>query len=80
MSSCRSCHARIRWAMTPQGKRIPVDAEPVENGNLALHVDVSLDLVAVPVAPGQTFIGDDGKRYVAHFATCDDPARWRKPR
>lgn len=33
---CASCGAPITWAITPAGKRMPVDAEPTPNGNVEL--------------------------------------------
>ena len=29
-AQCGSCHAPVVWAITEKGKRMPVDAEPVE--------------------------------------------------
>ncbi len=34
---CRSCNAELIWATTEKGKQIPLDAEPVENGNIRLE-------------------------------------------
>lgn len=31
-SVCRACGAPIIWAITPRGKRMPVDREPLEEG------------------------------------------------
>lgn len=36
MSSCRVCPASIVWAVTVNGKAIPVDAEPSPDGNVRL--------------------------------------------
>lgn len=32
---CRSCDAEIVWAILPSGKAIPLDAQPVPDGNIA---------------------------------------------
>jgi len=29
LSECRSCHAPIVWTTTSNGKRMPVDADPI---------------------------------------------------
>lgn len=34
--SCSSCGAPMLWAVTERGKRMPVDAEPVESGKFLL--------------------------------------------
>lgn len=33
---CSSCNAEIWWAVTPAGKRMPVDVQPVEGGNVVM--------------------------------------------
>lgn len=66
MSRCRSCAAEITWVKTTAGKMIPLDVEPVDQGNIVL-VD------GRAVVTGQaTLLGDEGPRYVAHFVTCPD--------
>jgi hypothetical protein len=77
-ATCRSCGAAIRWATTASGKRMPLDRDPVDDGNLALIIDVGLDVVAVPVAPRQALLDDDGRRFVSHYATCPDAEQWRR--
>jgi hypothetical protein len=36
MSTCNSCGAAIKWAITTNDKFMPVDAEPSEGGNVEL--------------------------------------------
>jgi hypothetical protein len=81
VSTCRSCGARIRWAVTTAGKRIPVDEQPVDSGNVLLHEapggqDPTATVVGKRVQPG--LFGDDGPRYVSHFATCPNADRHRR--
>jgi hypothetical protein len=62
---CRSCGAEIRWARTVAGKRIPLDPQPVEGGNLApTFGPVGQILVRVVGRPW------NGRRWRSHFATC----------
>jgi hypothetical protein len=64
-SSCRSCGKPIIWAVTPAGKKIPVDVEPVFGGNIALDRDhVDGEMHATFDKPGQR------RLYKSHFATC----------
>lgn len=84
MSSCRSCGASITWAVAESGKRIPVDAQPVANGNLRLSQepgDGSFTIQRARVTGSTIDLldpTDDGARYVSHYATCPDAADWRR--
>lgn len=78
---CRSkeCLARIFWALNPATrKQMPVDAEPVENGNVVL-IDGG-DFPTVEVYGDPAKIPTDAVRYVSHFATCVAAAHWRTRR
>jgi hypothetical protein len=82
MATCRSCGAAVRWVVTTTGKTMPMDAEPVENGNLVI------------VGEGKTRHGDmvpkvqhrdpgelsmlETERFVSHFATCPDAPEWKR--
>lgn len=70
MSVCRSCGAPIRWEVTVNDKRIPLDPEPVANGNLGIRDDGK-------VASSHGFPAE-APRYVSHFATCPNAAHHRK--
>lgn len=84
---CRSCEAPVTWAITKNGKSMPLDRDPVEGGNVRLT--------------GQTVIGHTGRegpecevigagtftedelaanepRYVSHFATCPKASSHRR--
>ena len=77
MSACRSCGAPIKWARTPKGRRIPLDPDPVPDGNIVLRGGVAH--VDGPAAGG--FFDDGaGERYVSHFATCPNARSHRRPR
>lgn len=68
-STCRSCGAPIIWAHTPNGKSMPLDAEPDPTGNIVL------DDGTARVEPNQTLTGT---RHTSHFATCPHAETWRK--
>ena len=63
---CRSCHARITWAETLKGKRMPFDGELVivrmEGNPIDGRVVEYLDTDITP----------------SHFATCPDAQKWRR--
>ena len=75
-SRCKSCDAAILWAVSAvTGKRMPLDADPVPDGNLLLDAEGKIHVLTADAAtvPGV-------KRYVSHFATCPQADDWRKDR
>ena len=74
---CSTCGAPIRWAHTVNGKAMPVDAEPVPDGNV-VYTGRPVTNDQCRTAPGvrvesQPPMFDDGEpRYTSHFATCPD--------
>ena len=77
MEQCKSCGADIIWALTGNGKNLPVDAVPVPNGNVAIiQPDDPRDqpLAYVGKIPDHA----PPERYYPHFATCKDADKWRK--
>lgn len=87
IQKCRSCKTKVIWCETITGKRMPVDAEPVADGNLRLlprdggfnRVVAPLALYANQIATFKDWESAVSKeRYVSHFATCPDKASWRK--
>lgn len=72
---CRSCRAPIRWERTVNDKPIPLDLDPVVDGNLALTPDGKVYVIP----KGDGVLDLPITRYVSHFATCPDHQEWRKP-
>jgi len=79
VSTCRSCDAEIRWAKTAAGKVIPIDAEPVPNGNIQLGY-VGGYMVAIVVNADDALAAQAAgeELYLSHFATCPNASRHRK--
>ncbi len=69
MSHCRSCDARIVWAITENRARMPLDHKLTTEG---VRFRVDWDGVARPVA--------EGLGHLSHFATCEFAAKHRKRR
>jgi hypothetical protein len=65
---CRSCNASIIWTITTNGKRMPIDAEPVEDGNVM--VDEFSNANYLSAEQRQIYIAKGGKLFKSHFATC----------
>lgn len=83
--TCRSCGALIRWAVTASGRRMPVDAEPHEHGNVVLevmsepHPAKQTTLRALVIAPADV-VADEVLRFRSHFATCPNARQHRSRR
>lgn len=74
---CSTCGAQMFFALTPAGKRIPIDLEPRADGNLVIRRPENGKVIAVPAKdaqPGETI------RHVSHFATCSEAASHRRSR
>ena len=77
-TKCSSCPAIVIWAETEKGKRMPVDAKPVPNGNIYL---VHRGQRKAPLAVHAKFDRIDGQKipkYRAHFASCPNASRHRR--
>jgi hypothetical protein len=78
LGHCRSCPAQIRWAVTTKGKRIPLDLDPRDDGNVTLEL---IDGVWHATVHGKDAVIPAGtKRFISHFATCVNAARHRRPK
>jgi hypothetical protein len=83
VSKCRSCGAPVIWTITEgEGKTMPVDAEPVEDGNIRLEERGQKTNMGTP-APTAIYdttesLFGSSNRYVSHFATCPEATQWRK--
>lgn len=77
-SHCRTCKAPVRWVRTMQGKNMPLDPDPVADGNVWIdHWEAGTPVVGVGLTR------DDVPRsepcaYVSHFVTCVNADEWRK--
>ena len=65
IENCRSCRAEIIWALTENGKRIPLDRKREKRFVLWDHPDGDFRAVMTEV-------------YVPHFATCPQAGEWRR--
>ncbi len=70
LATCSSCGASIVWAVTEKGKPIPIDAEPVAEGNVYLR---GADDPRNPPVASMAFTKQPASAagpYVTHFVTC----------
>lgn len=77
LAACRSCHAPIIWATSKGGTAMPVDAEPVADGNVELTAQPGqwVGPVAV-VLTAPSLFGLPLRK--AHFTTCPEADTWRR--
>jgi hypothetical protein len=81
VTKCKSCGADVIWTVTENNMRMQVDAEPNLKGRFMLREPVSGGApLSVHVNLFSDTDGDDGLRYVPHFATCPDADKWRRSR
>lgn len=77
--TCRSCHAAVVWALTTDGQRMPLDAQPVEREGAVLAArrepDGSLAVRSVTLL-GELWPDEHPAR--SHFATCPQADRHRR--
>ncbi len=77
---CRDCFARIRWAITVNGRRQAVNADPDEAGNLAAHVDGTGTLKVRVLSAERPTLEHAEWKAMPHAATCRSPrSRTRQP-
>jgi hypothetical protein len=74
---CGWCPAQIEWAFTMRGKRIPIDALPDENGNLAVRRTESGRLLSRMLTTDSPLRPDE-RRAMPHHATCSGNPKNRK--
>jgi hypothetical protein len=83
---CRSCGAEVLWVLTGNGKRMPVDVQPSEKGNLfvftppGIHAALVAESTSSMSARAEYARKDDRPRFVSHFATCPNAPQHRKAR
>lgn len=76
VSRCRSCDAPVRWVTTERGKNMPLNPDPVENGNIELIQRDGQTIAVVHPAGHVDLFG--GPRFVTHFTDCPSAAEWRR--
>jgi hypothetical protein len=73
---CRSCNAEIIWAVTENGKRIPLDVAPAERPTGLFRLGAIVPDFNAPraIAAGSEPV------YLSHFVTCPNAAQHRRIR
>lgn len=77
-TTCTACGAPIRWVITIGDRRMPLDPEPHEDGNV-VPVVVDGGLVRARVLTGAELPAQE-PAFRAHFVTCPQAAEFRRRR
>ena len=72
-ATCRSCQAPILWAKSASGSSVPLNADPVPAGNIALRSDG----IAIYLRKGEAPPAG-APLHVSHFATCPNAGAHRR--
>lgn len=89
---CDGCGAQIIWAFTENGKAIPLDAAPIDNGGPGVYRFVMQEAAWIDpdgnektvleetttVVPYQPLFDGNVRRYMNHFATCPNADWFRR--
>jgi hypothetical protein len=73
VQTCRGCFARIRWAITVNGRRQAINADPDPGGNLAVFRDHTDTLKARVLTRERPQLEGAEWRAMPHAATCTRP-------
>lgn len=72
ISNCRGCDAPIIWTITENGKRMPLDADPTEDGKFVIAdpPEGESNPLGVWFTKAQQYGVGGAERHKAHWATC----------
>jgi hypothetical protein len=69
----------VQWVTTEAGKNMPIDAAPVDDGNITvMTIGEGRRVAHVHGKPAD--IEPGAARYKSHFVTCPQAAQHRKPK
>lgn len=77
-TQCRTCRADIFWAVTPAGRRMPVNAQPDPAGLLVLSLPKSGELQLDTWRADEPSHAPPRRRWTSHFATCAQAGQHRR--
>lgn len=79
MTKCRSCGAAIFWAVSVNSKLMPIDAEPVQDGNVLVNISRSNpDKKTCVVLKHGVEKPKDRRLFRSHYQTCPNAKAHRR--
>jgi hypothetical protein len=79
-SKCKSCDRPIVWCKMSSGKNMPLDPEPVADGNLVRMASVESGRAVFHAVVYRADKHEGFKRYRSHFVSCPQADQHRKRR
>jgi hypothetical protein len=76
VSNCRSCRAPVTWVLTVNGRKMPLDPKPTDDGNVAVRRDERGDMRGHVLREGEEPKAGE-RRFTSHFATCPNAGQHR---
>ncbi|MCX4993808.1 hypothetical protein [Streptomyces longwoodensis] len=76
---CDGCRERIRWAITVNGRRQAINADPDDTGNLGVYRDGTGTLKARALTKDRPTLEGAEWRAKPHAATCTSPRPRPRP-
>lgn len=74
---CRSCGGAVWWVLTTAEKEMPLDVDPVADGNIEMtRIGRHWRAEVLPQAESLFDVGRP--RWRTHFVSCPQAAQWRR--
>lgn len=81
MTACASCGAQIFWAISVNGSRMPIDADPTPEGNvIVMQSRSNPENKKCVVLSRDAERPKDRRLFTSHFSTCPNAKQHRKAR
>lgn len=78
-SLCRDCGASIIWCVSENGRRAPVNADPVTDGNVFIYLQDGEPIAQVLTKEKRARAVELGTQLrTSHFATCPNAQARRR--
>ena len=75
-SACKSCRARIWWAVSIKGKSMPMDPDP--SADAAWVIEGQTENGAPKIRQVDPLLDGAAPRFTPHWATCPNADQHRK--
>lgn len=74
----RGCGEPVVWVLTDDGNPMPIDPDPVPEGNVIVTGQVEPFVLSVRVVRKGETVSEGTARFVSHFSSCPRAANFRR--